>query len=175
MSLDFPTLYTDRLILRAPQASDVAPWTAFFMSERSEYVRGSEQTEALAWRAFGHAAGMWMLRGYGSFVFAHKDAPDLGLGMTGPWYPADWPEPELGWTVWASSTEGTGLAYEAASEARRYAYDVLGWTTPVSYIARDNARSIKLAERLGAVLDETAPMPVVNTDCVVYRHPKVLP
>ena len=175
MTLAFPTLTTDRLILRVPQASDVAAWTAFFLSDRSEFVRSSDRTAGLAWRAFGHAAGRWMLRGFGSFVFARKDAPDQGLGMTGPWYPADWPEPELGWTVWDPGIEGTGLAFEAASEARRHAYDVLGWVQPVSYIAPDNARSIRLAERLGAVPDPTAPLPDACRDCVAYRHPKVLP
>ncbi len=174
MTAPFPTLTTDRLILRTPQASDVAPWTAFFLSDRSSFVRGGDQSEELAWRALGHAAGMWMLRGYGSFVFALKDAPDQGLGLTGPWYPAGWPEPELGWTVWDAKVEGTGLAFEAATAARHYAYDVLGWARPVSYIAPDNVRSIKLAERLGAVLDPSAQPPAVSKDCVVYRHPGVL-
>lgn len=175
MSFDFPSFSTDRLTLRVPQAQDLAPWTAFFMSERSQYIRETEPTEALAWRAFGHAAGMWMLRGYGSFVITHKDVPDTALGMVGPWFPVGWPEPELGWTIWNTSIEGTGIAFEAVQAARRYAYDVLAWDQPISYIARDNARSIKLAERLGATLDPSAQHPFAHKDILVYRHPKVLP
>ena len=175
MSFDFPSFSTDRLTLRVPQAQDLAPWTAFFMSERSQYIRETEPTEALAWRAFAHAAGMWMLRGYGSFVITHKDVPDTALGMVGPWFPVGWPEPELGWMIWTPEIEGQGMAFEAAVEARRYAYEVLGWERPVSYIDRENKRSMALAERLGAVRDPDAEKPYVNKDDVVYRHPEVLP
>jgi len=52
---------------------------------------------------------------------------------------------------------------------RQYAFDEIGLKTAVSYIDRDNKRSIKLAERLGAVLDPKAKTP--NDDpCLVYRH-----
>ena len=175
MSFDFPTLATERLILRVPQSEDLGAWTAFFMSERSQFIRQAEPTEALAWRAFAHAAGMWMLGGYGSFVIARQDMPDTALGMVGPWYPVGWPEAELGWTIWDTSVEGTGLAFEAAEVARRYAYDVLDWEQPVSYIARENTRSIQLAERLGATPDPEAKHPFATKDILVYRHPKVLP
>ena len=74
-----------------------------------------------------------------------------------------------------TSIEGKGIAFEAVQAARRYAYDVLAWDQPVSYIARDNARSMKLAERLGATLDPSAQHPFAHKDILVYRHPKVLP
>ncbi len=163
-----PTLETERLILRGPRMEDVPFWTAFTMTERSQYVRAPEMTEGLAWRAFAHVAGMWALRGFGSFVISLKgnDAP---LGMAGPWYPVGWPEQEIGWSLWHQDAEGKGYAYEAALAARSYAYDILGWDTAVSYIARGNARSIALAERLGATLDAAATGP--SRDELVYRHP----
>jgi RimJ/RimL family protein N-acetyltransferase len=40
----------------------------------------------------------------------------------------------------------------------------------VSYIDRNNSRSIALAERLGAVPDPDAATPD-NSDDLVYRHP----
>ena len=64
--------------------------------------------------------------------------------------------------------------YEAAVAARRYAYDTLGWTRPVSYIHPDNARSIALAERLGCVRDPNAACPFPETPDLVFRHPEVL-
>ena len=65
--------------------------------------------------------------------------------------------------------EGTGIASEAAAAAVKHAYDVLGWETAVSYIAHTNARSIRLAEKLGAKLDVAATGPTPDT--LVYRHP----
>lgn len=174
MQVTFPTLTTERLILRGPQMSDLPAWSAFYMSDRAKFIRGLAPDESGCWRTFAHVAGMWTLRGYGSFVFAAKDAPDQPLGMTGPWHPVNWPEPELGWTVWSPAGEGKGYVFEAATAARRYAYEVLGWQRPVSYIHADNTRSIALAERMGCVRDPNASCPFPDTPDLVFRHPEVL-
>lgn len=163
-----PVLTTDRLTLRAPVMADWPAWRDFVASDRSRYI-GGPLDEGKAWRAFGHIAGMWALRGYGSFAFTLKGS-DAPLGMTGPWYPADWPERELGWTLWTPEAEGKGYAREAAEAARAHAFHDLGWNTAVSYIDPDNARSIALAERLGAWRDDTAAYPG-DRPCLVYRHP----
>lgn len=169
-TLAAPVLTTDRLTLRGPQMTDWEAWRAFALDERSRFVRPAEMTEGIAWRAFAHVAGMWALRGFGSFVFCEKGS-DTALGMAGPWYPMDWPEPEIGWTVWNARAEGKGYAFEAALAARDWARDALGWTRPVSYIDRDNARSVALAERLGCTLDPEAAQPHPDKPCLVYRHP----
>jgi RimJ/RimL family protein N-acetyltransferase len=170
-----PVLTTERLILRAPRAGDYEPWAAFAASDRARHV-GGPLTRYLAWRAMGHLTGHWVHRGFGMFIFARRDAPDAPLGMAGPWFPEGWPEPEIGWSVWAEAAEGTGLATEAATAARAWASATLGWTRPVSYIDRDNARSIRLAEKLGATLEPGAPVPQLSADddpaeTLVYRHP----
>jgi len=64
--------------------------------------------------------------------------------------------------------EGQGIGYEAAIAIRRYVFRDLGWDTAVSYIDQDNTRSIRLAERLGAVLDTEAARPAPKD--LVYRH-----
>ncbi|MGI9393987.1 MAG: GNAT family N-acetyltransferase, partial [Boseongicola sp.] len=88
------------------------------------------------------------------------------------WYPEDWPEPEIGWTVWAAEAEGEGFAFEAAKAARDFAFRELGWTTAVSYIDDGNDRSVALAERLGAWRDDAAETPDNDEPPVlVYRHP----
>jgi RimJ/RimL family protein N-acetyltransferase len=167
-----PTLETERLVLRAPRMGDFEALAEFVRSDRSRFVRGDDISLKTSWRGFAHVAGMWMLRGYGTFVFALKETPDQPLGMTGPWHPIDWPEAELGWTVWSEAAEGKGYAHEAAREGRRYAYDDLGWKTAVSYINPENARSIALAERLGCLLDADAEQPDFDGEQVlVYRHP----
>lgn len=166
-----PVVETDRLILRAPQASDVEPSIAFLMTDRSQYM-GGPYTRFQGWRTMGHFIGHWVMRGYGLFVFCDKTTGQP-LGATGPFFPEGWVEPEFGWSCWSPEAEGTGLVHEAAQAARGWAYDSLGWTTAVSYIDPDNARSIALAERLGARLDPQAGVPDLDgwEGTLVFRHP----
>lgn len=167
-----PVLETARLVLRAPAARDFEPWRDFFLSERSQWIRaqGTEPDEVTAWRAWSGVIGHWVMRGWGSFVFTTHDS-DRALGMTGPWAPINWPEYEIGWTIWSGENEGNGLVAEAATAARQHAYSVLGWRTAVSYIAPQNTRSMRLAERLGATLDRTAAPFPGEKEALVYRHP----
>ena len=62
-----------------------------------------------------------------------------------------------------------GHATEAAQEVRSYAYNELGATTLVSYIAPDNVPSIRVAERLGAEHEST--IVLRGEPAKVYRHP----
>lgn len=167
-----PVLETERLVLRAPAARDFDGWRDFFLSERSQWIRGSAPAvdEPTAWRAWAGVIGHWVMRGWGTFVITTQDS-DRGLGMTGPWAPVNWPEYELGWSCWDPALEGTGLMAEAAACARDHAFGVLGWKTAVSYIAPANTRSIRLAERLGAVCDPQAPRFPGEAEALVYRHP----
>ncbi|MBB93032.1 MAG: GNAT family N-acetyltransferase [Rhodobacteraceae bacterium] len=168
---DTPVLETDRLILRAPQAGDMEPGMAFLMDDRARFM-GGPQSRFQAWRTMGHLTGHWVMRGYGLFIYCDK-ASGTPLGAVGPFFPEGWVEPEFGWSAWTSATEGKGLVAEAAAAARRWAYDTQGWTTAVSYIDRDNARSIALAKRLGAVLDDQAAYPDLPgwEGTLVFRHP----
>ncbi|MFQ6547270.1 GNAT family N-acetyltransferase [Aestuariibius sp. 2305UL40-4] len=162
-----PVLETERLILRRPDDRDTDAAIAFLTGERSRSV-GGPLSLGQAWRAHAKMVGHWTLRGFGLFAVTEKETGRT-LGISGPYYPADWPEKELGWHIWDAASEGKGIAYEAALAARRWAYGDLGWPTAVSYIDPSNARSIALAERLGARLDTAAERP--DDECVVYRHP----
>lgn len=166
--MTLPTLATERLTLRPPRMEDWPAFSGFFASARSRFMGGPLEDEGARWRIFAHIAGMWLLRGFGSFVFCRAGS-DRPLGAAGPWFPVGWPEREIGWSIWDADAEGTGLAFEAARATRTHAYDTLGWDTAVSYVASGNARSIRLAERLGAVLDDTAARP--DADDLVFRHP----
>jgi RimJ/RimL family protein N-acetyltransferase len=163
-----PVITTDRLILRAPQKGDQDAWFDYAKSDRSRFT-GGPLDDLQAWRALCHLTGHWVHRGFGMFVF-HQKGDDTPLGMTGPWFPETWPEREIGWTIWNHAAEGKGFAFEAAQAARAFAFSALGWSTAVSYIHPDNARSIALAIRLGATLDPQA-TPMGADPCLVYRHP----
>ncbi|WP_096784489.1 GNAT family N-acetyltransferase [Rhodobacter sp. CZR27] len=162
-----PAIATERLTLRMPAARDWEAVAGYLTSDRARFT-GGRLTRELAWRSFGHMVGHWVLRGYGMFFFTRRGS-DEALGMAGPWFPEGWPEPELGWTVFSDAGEGQGFAREAAEAARRHAFQNLGWKTAVSYIHPDNARSIALAERLGAVRDAGAAFPG-DGPTLVFRH-----
>ena len=165
---DTPVLRTDRLLLRAPCEADFEAWATFAADDRARYI-GGPLDRGRAWRAFASLIGHWLIRGCGPFVFTREGA-EQPLGSTGPWFPADWPEREIGWTIWSPEAEGRGFAREAASAVLRHVYRDLGWRTAVSYIDPSNARSIALAERLGAAPDPDAATPA-NGEALVYRHP----
>jgi len=167
--VDIPALETERLTLRAPEARDLDVLAPFVMSDRATFVGGGANKDiGHAWRILSILSGHWPLRGYGVYVLVPKGS-DKPIGSMGPWNPEGWPEPELSWTIWNADAEGKGYAFEAMTEIRRYAYDVLGWETAVSYIDAKNTRSIALATRMGCVIDPDANGP--HPDDVVYRHP----
>ncbi|MFT6451713.1 MAG: RimJ/RimL family protein N-acetyltransferase [Halocynthiibacter sp.] len=157
---------TDRLILRKPDARDTAAYVDFFSSERAKYIEVMRADDA--WRAFATEIGHWEIRGWGMFTVCLKDAEDTPIGLVGPWFPAGWPEKEIGWMMYPNA-EGHGFAYEAASATLQHAINDLGWESAVSYIDKNNARSIKLAERLGAKIDAQAQGPK-QKNLQVYRH-----
>lgn len=166
-----PIIETDRLRLRGPGPQDEATFVAFQASERSRFV-GGPMDPLKAWTILGLEIGHWTLRGFGMWAVTLKGSDDA-LGYVGCWRPNTWPENELGWILFSESHEGKGIAREAAEAARRFAYETLGWSTAVSYIAPGNARSIGLAKRLGCTLDAGAERPVFDErePCLVYRHP----
>lgn len=163
-----PVLETERLRLRGPKASDFEPFAAFLQSPRAAFVGGTVP-RVQAWRAFGHLTGHWVLRGYSMFIIADK-ATDAALGMSGPWFPEGWPEPEIGWSVWAPEAEGKGVAFEAAMAARAWAFETLGWTTAISLIVDGNTRSEALARRMGCTLEGTFTHEVYGKSRI-FRHP----
>lgn len=160
-----PTLTTERLILRAPQASDFEAHVAFVLHENSRWI-GGPGTRDTAWRGFCASIGHWALRGYGMWLVALK-SDNSPVGRVGFIYQEGWDEPELGWQMYPDF-EGKGMAYEAAQTARAYG-PTFGIPSPISYIHTDNTRSRNLAERLGATVERQRLF--YGEPTLVYRHP----
>jgi RimJ/RimL family protein N-acetyltransferase len=158
MSDPIPTLHTPRLLLRAFAPRDLP---AFAAMERDPAVRefrgGNLLDEHQVWTAMQMLLGQWALRGYGVFALERR-ADAVFVGFAGILHPADWPEPELAYSL-ARPHWGEGLAVEAAAAARDWAARVCRFPRLVSFILADNARSKRVAARLGAVRD----------GCVVLR------
>ncbi|TNC68795.1 GNAT family N-acetyltransferase [Rubellimicrobium roseum] len=166
-----PVLQTGRLTLRRPVPRDWDAFRDFMMSERAAEF-GSHRNLGKAFRSFAAELGHWDIFGFGMFAVT-RTGEDRAVALVGPWNPPDWPERELGWMVLDGAAEGQGIAREAAEGALRHIWSELKWDTVVSYIAQGNARSVALAERLGARLDPRAAAPdAPGKTVLVYRHPR---
>ncbi|MEM9060008.1 MAG: GNAT family N-acetyltransferase [Pseudomonadota bacterium] len=163
--MTLPRIETERLIMRPPKTADEGAYIDFFLSDRAKYVTKATSSFQ-AWKTFAMEAGHWFLHGWGPWVVTRKGS-DQAIASVGPWHPEGFPERELGWLAF-DGAEGHGIAHEAAVAARDYDFATYGTTTLVSYIDPANARSIRLAERLGAVLDPDAER--ADPVDLVYRH-----
>lgn len=161
-----PILSTDRLTLRPYRLSDFQRLAEIYESPRSHYIGGLRSRDKV-WRDFASDVGQWVLLGFGGWAIEERSSGAY-VGIVGLNFPVEFPERELGWILW-EEFEGKGYAFEAASLARNYAFDVQQFDSLVSYIDPDNKRSIRLAEKLGAVSDLSGATPN-NEHCLVYRH-----
>lgn len=165
-TVNIPTLETERLILRAFKCEDYARMIEYWADPASRFTGGPADASD-AWRSMAKEMGHWVLRGFGEWAIEDKATGSL-MGMTGGYYPGDWPEREIGWSLHPDA-RGRGIATEAAARAREWLYSELGWMTAVSYIDPRNAPSKQVALRLGAVFETT--ISLRDQTCEVYRHP----
>ncbi|WP_245615411.1 GNAT family N-acetyltransferase [Muricoccus aerilatus] len=160
-----PTLMTHRLILRAPTEADFPAYAAFLSSARTRGMGGPYGTRA-AWGLFCHEVAGWTLHGHGALMVDLRATGEC-VGQVGISHGPLYPEKELGWLIY-DGHEGRGYAAEAATVLRDWAHEALGLDSLVSYVDPKNARSIALAERIGATVDPQA----LGQDPgdLVYRH-----
>ena len=163
-----PTQTTNRLVLRGFRASD---WDAYAAMNADPAVRdwlgGKLLSREQSWTQMETMLGQWALRGYGVFAV---EADGTLAGRIGILHPADWPEPELAWTL-AAPFWGRGLATEGAAEVRRWAFAQFSWDRLVSYILPVNARSRRVANKLGAVADGQIQLRDFIADIWVHPSP----
>ena len=143
-----------RLVLRAPIETDFSAYGQLMASPRSKGMGGPFDTRT-AWGMFCHDVASWSLFGHGALM-ADLRATGECVGQVGINHGPLFPEKELGWLVYEAN-EGLGYASEAAVALRDWAGRTLGLAGLVSYIDPENRASIKVAERLGAILDPQAP------------------
>ena len=161
-----PLIGTERLLLRPYRLEDFQHLVALYETDRAAFIGGRLKPRQV-WDGFMNCIGQWPVLGIGGWAVEETGSGAL-VGEVAVHRPVDYPEVELGWLLFEGH-EGRGYAQEAAAAARRWAFEEAGLSTLVSYIDRDNARSIRVAERLGASLDPDARTP--NDDpCMIFRH-----
>jgi RimJ/RimL family protein N-acetyltransferase len=145
-----PEIQTARLRLRAPRLTDFDAWAEILTGPAAPHLGGPFERDD-AFVEFLASCGTWLLRGHGPWTVEPKQGGDvLGFVLLG-FEPGD-AEPELGY-LFRPSAEGRGYATEAVTAARAHAFTALGLSRVVSYIAPENAASVRLARRVGAVQD----------------------
>jgi RimJ/RimL family protein N-acetyltransferase len=144
-----PGLRTERLLMRGWRDEDFRPFAAILADPSVARGLGNESglAEHEAWRDMAMMAGHWALKGFGHWVLEEIDSGEL-VGRAGLYHPPDWPAIEVGWTV-ARQHWGKGYAPEAARAACEWAHRELGLDHVVSLIMPSNARSIRVAEKIG--------------------------
>ena len=160
------TLETERLLLRMwREESDFEAYARICADpEVMRYLGGKPFSRLEAWRHMAGVIGHWQLRGYGHWAVEEKASGQF-IGRLGLQYPEGWPGFEIGWTLRRESW-GKGYATEGARKALAYAFTELDREHVISLIHRDNAASIKVAERLGEKVEGQTE--VLGIDVLIY-------
>ncbi len=168
---DVPVIDTPRLHLRGFRDDDF-PAYAVLVGD-PEVTRhlgdGRALTPADAWRQMAMFAGHWTLRGFGVWAVEER-ATGRFVGRIGCFEPEGWPAFEIAYTL-SPEVWGRGYAVEGARAALEYAHRVLGRRGVTSVIRPGNARSIRVATRLGARLDREVPFFGGVAHLYVYPDP----
>ena len=137
---------TERLQLRPLGRADLDAVVALHAAPQvSRFTRALPREAAQEWLI--HCEQEWEDRGHGLLAI-HAREDGRFLGRSGLRYWPQFDETELGWVlhpdVW-----GHGYATEAASACAEWGFENLGVSYLTAMIRPDNARSSRVADRLG--------------------------
>lgn len=158
--------HTSRLVLRRPQVSDLAPYTAYCTSEHARFV-GGPFTPGSAFEKLAAMIGHWELRGFGRLVFCER-ATGRPMGHVGALQVNADDDVEMTWTLWAPDDQGQGYAHEAGRAYLDSARAAYGFSTLIARILPDNHRSLRLARKLGGTVLPGHPAPDWFPDARTY-------
>ncbi len=109
---------SERVFLRPIAQRDWEVFRDYSLSKRAKLSMGTDNVGD-AWRSFAYFIGHQQLKGFAPQAIVLRHGEDRAIGVAGPHFPPDWPEPEHGWQIWDASCEGKGYASEAVVAARR--------------------------------------------------------
>ncbi len=145
-------LLTERLHLRPFEADDFEAHAAICADpEVMRFIRAGALSRSDAWWQLARYMGHWRLRGYGLWAVVERSTGRL-VGHLGFLEPEGGHGFEMGWAL-ARDVWGKGYALEGTRAALAHAFTALGRDHVVCVIRPENARSIRLAEKLGGRLE----------------------
>ena len=179
-------IYTERLCLRLPASDDADDLYDLFADKEVMHGLGKEPVSAVEEARELIEEGMigaWRTDGLGPFILETTATGRRLVGQAGlmifdtrDWTPSTWAkvgshgQPELGWAL-TRAYWGHGYATEAAAAIRDWALERPNIDRLVSLISPGNARSQRVAARLGAVPTETVTPADSRRATVVWRYP----
>jgi RimJ/RimL family protein N-acetyltransferase len=170
-AFEIPTVVTARLRLRAFRAGDLDAYAA--MQANPEVMRylipGQTATRIQVWYTMLTAMGSWALRGYGMWACETIEGGRF-IGSVGIFEPLDWPEPEIAYSL-DQPFWHRGFATEAAAAARDWLFAQFPLARAASFIRPENQASIRVAERLGAVCEDTIELRGATFQHWVHHRP----
>ncbi len=170
MSIEVPTLETERFIMRPPSVEAFPHYEEFYTDADASRFYDGPMTVSEAWAALAMDIGYWQLQGFGVWVIEQKSDGRL-LGGCGFWQDKGWPR-ELTWWL-LPEARGKGNASEASRAAISHGYAVFGWDNIETYMDDDNEAARALVLRLGGVEDRRETF-VDGEDRTIYRLPQDL-
>ena len=146
-------LTTDRLLLRPFRAEDFEAHAEICADpEVMRFIRAGALSRSDSWWQMARYMGHWQLRGYGLWAVVERSTGRL-VGHLGFLNPEGGHGFEMGWAL-ARHAWGKGYALEGTRAAMAHGFEVLKQDHIACVIQPENARSIRIAERLGAMLEK---------------------
>ncbi len=145
---------TDRLVLRGWRVGDAAPFAAINADPEvmAHIGHGRVLGRGLSDDLIARFEREWRERGFGPWAVAPRDDDAALLGFCGLTVPMFLPDVllavEIGWRL-ARDAWGHGYATEAARAALAFAFEERGMREVIAIIEPENARSLRVAEKLG--------------------------
>lgn len=156
---DDTVLLTPRLRLRRWRESDREPMAAINREPEVTEFLNRPVDEAATLAFFAKTEEHWAEHGFGHCALEAREGPlsDQLLGFVGVAYPTFLPplaeRPEIGWRL-GRAAWGHGFATEAALAARDDALTRLALPELISIIHPENARSQRVAAKLGMSVEQ---------------------
>lgn len=160
------TLHTKKLTIRELKTEDFRFYKEFFTDDYSTFFGGPKETHE-AWTAFASNMGHWAINGFGNFAVIEKNGNKF-IGSIGIWKSPTWSEHELGYWL-LKRYQGQGFALEAAKRVLQYARNIK-IPSIVSYIDKNNLKSINLAKKLGGIKQSKEVELLPGDYRLVYRY-----
>ena len=156
-----PHLETERLVLREFRRDDLDAHAATLGNrDVVRHLGGHAFDREDSWRRLTMAVGQWPLQGFGYWAVCRK-TDGLLVGQVGfadfqrDMTPDISGAPEMGW-IFDPVAQGQGIAGEACRAALKWIDETYAPPEIPAIIAIENAKSMRLAERLGFVREPDA-------------------